>query len=202
MKITLPENISDITLSQYQRLEELNTKLTEEEITLDEYNKRKINLFSGIPYRKIDNVAMKDLSDVMTQINKALNEDAEFVSRFKMNGIEYGFIPNFDNITTAEYVDLSKYNLESETLHNLMAILFRPITKDSLGNYDIETYKGTAEHANTMKQTPLNIVNGAVSFFFHLSSELEVSIQKYTKEVLRKELKQQNILKNGIGTQH
>ena len=28
------------------------------------------------------------------------------VQKFKMNGIEYGFIPNLDNMSLGEYVDL------------------------------------------------------------------------------------------------
>jgi len=203
MKVLLPENIEDITLSQYQRFEELNSKLEDEEITIETYNKHKINLFSGIPFRKIEDVSHKDLVEVMTQIDIALNQSVGFAHRFTMNGIEYGFIPNFDNIAVNEYVDLNKYGVEVDTLNNLMAILYRPIvpSKDSLGNYDIEKYKGTAEHAETMKQMPMNLVNGAISFFFHLSSELTNSIQKFTQEELKKDNKQQTTLVNGVGMQ-
>ena len=199
MKIVLPENIQDITLSQYQRFEELNAKLEEKDITLETYNKHKINLFSGVPFRKIEDVAHKDLVEVMVQIDTALNQEAPFQNRFTMNGIEYGFIPNFDNIAVNEYVDLNKYGVEVETLNNLMAILFRPIVKESLNNYDIAKYKGTAEHAETMKQMPMSLVNGALSFFFLLSSELESYIQKFTREELAKK-ERQNILVSGDGT--
>jgi hypothetical protein len=198
MKILLPENIEDISLSQYQRFEELNSKLENEEITLETYNKHKINLFSGIPFRKIEDVAHKDLVEVMQQIDVSLNAEAPFEERFKMNGIEYGLIPNFDNIAVNEYVDLNKYGVEVDTLHNLMAILFRPIVKKSLNNYDIAKYKGTSEHAETMKQMPMSLVNGALSFFFHLSSELENSILRFTREELAK--KEQGIIfQNGDG---
>ena len=200
MKITLPENIADITLSQYQRFETLNTKLTEESIGLEEYNKRKINLFSGIPYRKIENVAHKDLKEVMQLIDDALNADAPFENRFTMNGIEYGFIPNFDNISTAEYVDLSKYGAEVETLQNLMAILYRPIAKESVSMYDIKAYDGTAEHAQAMLDMPMNLVNGALSFFFHLSNELENYILRSTREALAKK-EQATTLASGVGMQ-
>ena len=200
MKVTLPENIADITLSQYQRFETLNAKLKDESIELEEYNKRKTNLFSGIPYRKIENVAHKDLKEVMQLIDEALNADAPFQNRFVMGGVEYGFIPNFDSISTAEYVDLSKYGAEVETLQNLMAILYRPIVKSSLDTYDINTYEGTAEHAQAMLDMPMNLVNGALSFFFHLSQELENSIQKYMKVELAKK-EQATTLANGDGMQ-
>ena len=201
MKITLAENIADITLEQFQKYELLNEKLRDEDISQKNYTKRKISLFSGIPYNDIDKVSYKDLEEVTSQIDKALDQDAPFVNRFKMNGIEYGFIPNFDNITTAEFVDLSKYGSDAETLHNLMAILFRPITKSSLGNYEIENYRGTDAHAETMKQTPMNVVNGALVFFLNLSSELENYILKYTAEELERVQKQQIISISGDGMQ-
>ena len=200
MKIVLPENIADITLSQYQRFETLNAKLEDESIGIEEYNKRKINLFSGIPYRKIENVAHKDLKEVMQLIDEALNADAPFKNRFTMGKVEYGFIPNFDSISTAEYVDLSKYGAEVETLQNLMAILYRPIVKESVDAYDIKTYEGTAEHAQLMLDMPMNLVNGALSFFFHLSQELENSIQKSTRAVLAKRA-QATTLVSGDGMQ-
>jgi hypothetical protein len=135
----------------------------------------------------------------MQQIDVALNAEAPFKNRFKMNGIEYGFIPNFDSIAVNEYVDLNKYGVEVDTLNNLMAILFRPIVKESVGNYDIAKYKGTAEHAEVMKQMPMSLVNGALSFFFHLSSELENSILRFTREAQKKDNKQPTISVNGVG---
>lgn len=200
MKILLPENISDITLHQFQRYEKLNKRLEEEDITAEEYNKRKIVMFSGISYHQIDRVSHKDLEAVMVQIDEALNKDDEFIQRFDFKGVEYGFIPNFDTITTAEFVDLSKYGVEPETLHYLMAILFRPIVKDSIGSYDIATYKGTAETFELMKELPMNVVNGAIVFFCNLSTELQSYIQKFTAEQeLKKDKERQTTLENGDG---
>jgi hypothetical protein len=82
---------------------------------------------------------------------------------------------------TGEYVDLMNYNSEPENLHKLMAILFRPIvSEDMSGNYKIEKYNGSETWCNQMKQTPLNIVNGALVFFLNLSRELRKSIQRYS----------------------
>lgn len=202
MKILLPENIEDITLSQFQILEQLNEKLENKEIDLITYNKRKINLFTAIPIKQIESVAHKDIAEIQSQIDLAITQDVEFKDRFTMDGVEYGFIPNFDNISQGEFIDLDKYGTDVETLHNLMAILFRPIVNKSMGTYSISDYNGTSEYAEKMKQTPLNIVNGALSFFFHLSSELENYILKCTREARMKAQRQETILKNGGGMQH
>jgi len=223
LKLTLPEHIGDITLNQYQRYDKLQSRLKDEEITLREFNKLKLNLFAGVPYRSIEDIKQKDLEMLMTQIDKAIGQDCPFVQRFKLNGVEYGFIPNLDEITNAEYFDLNKYGAEVETLHNLMAILFRPIGNvkirnnrlqrlfkdrkyteikniDKFGNYGIEKYKGTSKYADTMRETPMNIVNGALVFFSILSRELRQHIQRCTAEEQARVQRQQTILQSGVGT--
>jgi hypothetical protein len=209
MKIQLPENIKDITLAQYQRYEKLNEQLNEEELSIRDYNKRKIDLFTGIPYHKVDNVSEKDLKEVMAQIDTALGQDVEFKSVFTHNGKEFGMIPNLNEITAGEYFDLNEYSKEQEigkgipieTLHKLMAILFRPITRsDGFGNYDIESYEGTSKYSEEMKGISMDYVNGVLVFFCNLSNELQRSTQKSTLEVQAKEAKQPTISRSGDGT--
>ena len=74
MKIYLPESIKDITLGQFQKFDSLCKKLEEGEVDEREFIKRKISLFSGIPYKNIDDVLQTDLEDVVEQIDKALGQ--------------------------------------------------------------------------------------------------------------------------------
>jgi hypothetical protein len=189
MKIVLPENQSEITLEQEQK-----HALLLERTDLDAYsfNRRKLVIFTGLTYKETEKIKQVDFEQLLQQIDNALNTEVNFVSRFKMNGQEFGFVTNFDkltveeskaldNISLGEFVDTEKYNGSVEDMHKLMAILFRPITKsDAFGNYEIAEYNGTAEWAEYMKQTPLNIVKGALFFFINLSTELENYILKYT----------------------
>ena len=84
-----------------------------------------------------------------------------------------------------------------------MAILYRPIkNKDMSGNYSIVEYQGTTEGAEVMKNTPLNIVNGALGFFLTLSMDLLTYTQKYLKKESQVKVKQQETtLKSGDGMQ-
>jgi hypothetical protein len=179
MKITLPEHIGDITLEQYQKYHKLCLR---EDLNLFNFNTRKIEIFTGLSHRQVKDISHKDYSEIVEQIDKAMNEDTPFKNTFKMNGIEYGFVPNLDKITTREFVDLSTFGVEIEDLHKTMGVLFRKVTKkDAFGNYNIEYYSGTEEKAEAMKQMPMNIVNGALLFFCNLARELRVSIQRYTE---------------------
>lgn len=198
MKILLPENSKDITLLQYQKYYDL---LQREGLDEHQHNVRKIQIFTGLKPNEIDCLSKKDIDEMLAQIDIALNTPVEFVNRFTIEGIEFGFI-TLDNITGSEYFDLSKYKEDIETLHNLIAILFRPIkNKDVFGNYSVVPYDGTKEWAELMKLTPMNVVNGALFFFLNLSQELLNYIQKYTEVEQAREESQVITLKSGDGMQ-
>jgi len=187
MKIVIPENIGEITLQQFQRY----TELLNRDLEPYELLKRKINIFTGIKYNTLDNVSQKDFKEISQLIDIALNTKHEFVNKFELNGVKFGFIPNFDKIKAKEFVDFSLYPVnEIENLHKLMAILFRPIVKeDNKGNYIITDYRGTEDFAEVMKQMPMSIVDGALVFFYNLAKELQVSTQKYFNQELARVLK-------------
>ena len=179
MKIQLPEHIGEITLEQYQRY---NALIKREDLSVDNFNKRKIEIFTGLKIIDVTKIQLTDYDGILKQIDDALSKDVGFEPFFKMKGVEFGFIPNFDKITAGEYRDLLIYNSEIDTMHNLMAILFRPIKdKDVFGNYVIEPYRGTEQYANLMKQMPLNIVTGALVFFSNLANELVSYTQRFTE---------------------
>ncbi len=207
LKITVPEHIGDITLDEYQRYEVLNKKYIDKEYTAIEYNKRKIELFSGIPYHRVEHVNHKQLEQLIIDIDNALNEEVPFTDRFFIQDVEFGFVPNFDKITAGEFFDLNRYGSEVEegkgiapdTLHNLMAVLFRPIKKSRKDSYSIIDYNGTEKYAEVMKHMRMNVVNGALVFFCNLSRELLVHIQRSTAEAQAKEETQATTLQNGDG---
>ena len=198
MKIVLPENISEVTLGMFQALIKLSERT---DLSINDFNKRKVEIFTGLPRRDIKNISQKDYADILKQIDTAMETGVQFVPRFTLNGIEYGFCPNLDDMTTGEWADLSEFGEDIENMHKVMAVLFRPITKtDGFKNYKIKRYTGE-EDAELLKQMPLNIVNGALVFFCNLAKELRLNIQKYTmQQVLAKEKRQPTSLISGDGT--
>lgn len=170
IKIQIPESIADITLSQYIEVQ----KLMERGLDEVSFMERVVMLFSGISKRDIKNIDVKDYAMIGESLAKALNTECEFQDRFTLNGVEYGFIPNFDNITQGEYIDLTSTNLDNESLPTVMSVLFRPVDKtDSFGNYSIKAYDASRDRIEIMKEAPMNVVNGALVFFWSLAKELK-----------------------------
>ena len=197
MKIILPESINDITLFQFQQYDEL---LKREDLDEYNFNKRKIQIFTGIERNRIDLVSSVDYKMMLTQIDLALNQTVEFKPTFFIKDVEFGFIPNLDKMTQGEFIDISKYGTDVNEMHRLIAVLFRPIKKkDSLGNYEIIKYQGTEQYANIMKHTPLSIVNGALVFFSSLANELINYTRRYMAQEPAREKQQTIIFKSGGG---
>ena len=195
MEIILPENIGEITLRQFLKYEDLITR----DLDIYNFNKRKIEIFTKIPFKQIDNIRGVDAERILKQIDTALTTDVEFNNKFEMHNIEFGFIPNLDKMSLGEYADLSKHGVDKNSLHNLMAILFRPIVNKSNDRYEVMSYNGTEEYAEMMKDMPLNIVNGALVFFYNLANELQEATQKYLSEELLREMKPKTISKSLAG---
>lgn len=197
LKLELPENISEISLKQFIKYDELN----EREMDYINYAKRKINIFTGIPFNQIGSINNSDALRVLEQIDKALATDVVFVPTFTMHDIEFGFIPNFDKITFDENRAMMEYGVNKDTLHKLMAVLFRPIIKKDGDKYDIMPFDESEQYAEFMKEMPLNIVNGALVFFCNLAKELQQATQRYLTEELAREMKLKDISKISDGIQ-
>lgn len=197
MKVVLPENISEITLGQFQKYSEI----AEQEVDF-KHKIKVVSIFCEVPENVVDQFPIRQVEDFYNQIAKALIENVDFTQRFEFHGKEFGLIPNLDEIKGNEFMDLMTYQGEIKNYHRLMAVLFRPvIDKDNFGNYKIAEYKGTSEWAEKMKDLPLNIVNGALFFFSSLSKELEISIHKYIQKAQARGQKLQTISNSGVGTQ-
>ena len=170
LKIKVPTSLDDITVGQSQQISELSESGT---LTGSEFDNECLRIVIGV--NSINGISQKDKNILINDIEKALITEGEFKHTFKLNGVTYGLIPNFDKITSGEYIDLIKYSESEEDLHRFLAVCYRPIkTKDFFKNYELEYYKGTEEHAETMKELPLSIAKGCKGFFLRLQKDLEM----------------------------
>jgi hypothetical protein len=115
--------------------------------------------------------------EIANSIKESLKEAPRHIRRFKMAGRSWGFIPNLDKISTAEYLDIKLYGSDPESYHKLLAILYRPVKKKISFRrqedlYSIEDYDGV-KYDKEMKEASLEVLFGALSFFFLLSESLK-----------------------------
>lgn len=103
--------------------------------------------------------------------------------KINIKGVQYGFYPNLSKIEYGAYVDISKYNeMElDEKWAEVMSILYRPITKEIGGLYEVEPYSGKLDREMWL-DVGMDVHFGAWFFFINLSKELLKGILNYTKE--------------------
>jgi len=169
-EVIIPESLDDLTLEQWQKIQ----KVVSEEGVSDEFLVRTIlRVVYGIKSGIIEHMKAKDIENLLDSYRKIVDQQPVFKQRFTLNGIEYGFIPNLDEITAGELVDLDSYAKDVNTHQKMMSILYRPI-KDKKGkDYSIKKYKGSNDDLLRM---PLGIYLGATAFFLRLGMELQNSI--------------------------
>ena len=186
IELTIPTTLNDIKLAQYQKF----LKVVEENEEGEFVQQKMVQLFCGIDLKDVASIRYKDVAEITANINNLFTKENHLIQRFKMGGVEFGFIPNLDEMTTGEYMDLDSYITDWNTMHNAMAVLYRPIT-NKLGNkYQIEEYKGSVTYADVMRHAPLDVVLGAMVFFYNLGNDLLKSTINY----LEKNQEVQNIL--------
>ena len=201
LSITIPTSLNEITLEQYQRY--LSIAKDNKDTTF--LNHKMIEIFCGVSLLEVSLMKMKDISDILARLEETFKTNTDKLIRtFKYDGVEYGFIPNLDEITLGEYTDLDTYISDWDNMHKAMAVLYRPITKKVLNNYSIKEYNGSHEYSDIMKSMPLDVALSSTVFFFNLLSELLTYTANYleTDKEFQDLLKKNSLEQNGGGIHH
>lgn len=169
VNITIPTKLRECTLGQYQKYQEIQKN---NEGAVDFLNLSIVNIFCKIKIKDIKDINVDDFDSILSTLQNTFNEKPRFVNRFTIRGVEYGFIPDIERCKMGEYIDMSKNIEDISTVHKLMAVMYRPITKKKGDQYLIEKYKGTSRYCDIMKEAPLDIALAAQVFFYNLGKEL------------------------------
>jgi hypothetical protein len=210
IKIELPTNLAGIELRQYQKFLE-DIKGIEDNSIIEQ---KMAQYFCNIKLDDVYSLKISDVNKINDRINTLLDQKTfNLHQTFKLGGVEFGFIPNLEDMTLGEYIDLDNYIGDWSNMHKAMAVLYRPITKKkrawwSFGKrkefqYKIEEYKGAITYAEVMKYAPLDVVLGASFFLLSLSKILLNSTQNYLEEnnkMMMGLVQKHNLVKSGDGT--
>ena len=183
MKISLPEDYTEISVQQYKDL------CAEYERHEEAFHaqRRAIEILSGLERDTLADAAWEDIENASTKMNWLLSEPDPFVSntkvkhKVKIDGVEYGFIPDWTRLTVGEYADLETMCNKGmfEYLEKIMSVMYRPITRTKNGMYEIERYEPSEDREAAMLKCPIDVVVGAVVFFCDIAEVLSTTMQPY-----------------------
>jgi hypothetical protein len=201
-EIVIPTSLSEIPLKSYQEFMKVVEKSNDEEFI----GQKTIEIFCGLKMKDVVKVKWSDVKSLTLHLNEIFKAKPKFQATFKIENTEFGFIPNLEDMTFGEYIDLESNISSVETFHKAMAVMYRPITKKVKDRYEIFEYTGTDEFSDVMKYASLDVVLGATVFFSTLGSDLvqhtltslEKEIQKNPKIMTL--AKERNLINDGDGT--
>lgn len=182
LEIVVPTSLSEIKLSQYLKF----LKVIEENEDSDFLYDKMVQIFCNVELKYVSQFKRKQVVEIVNTINSLFDKVPNFINRFELDGVEYGFIPNLEDISQGEYIDLDNYLPVQEDMHRAMAVMFRPIKQKLKDRYYIEDYKGSDVYAEKMLDAPLDVVLASRVFFYHLGNELLKSTLIYLEENLAK----------------
>ena len=193
VKLNIPTSLNEITLGQYQEFAKLD--ITKEL----EVQSKMIEIFCKVPVEVVRSMKAKDITDICTIINNMFDVEHQMLNRFDLNGVKYGFIPDLENMSFGEYVDLDTFMGDNDNLHRAMNVLYRPIDLLQGQRYTLKEYDpDTNEDA---KNYPLDACFGAMVFFYDLGKDLSTVILNSSSKQNEENLAQYlDSLQNGGGT--
>lgn len=196
INITIPENLNEITLYQYQRFE----KLIKDNEPSEFVNQKTIEIFCNIELKDIARIRIAEVSEILKHLNELLQHKPKLTTTFKLGVYEFGFIPKLEDLTAGEYIDIENYLGDTQTLHKAMAVLFRPIKNKVNKLYTIEEYESSDKYSEVLKYMPLDVALGCMLFFSTLLNDCVNGLTDYIQSEVDQSEAVKNLLeKSGVG---
>lgn len=210
--LNIPSSLQDIKLNQYQKYVRDVQHLTEKEEMTEEQsefaNLKLLECFCGITMKEAYKLPMTEFNFIINHINEMFKKQSKHILHFDMtdpnnNTVKFGFIPQLENISMGEFVDLEKYIGDWQQMHKAMAVLYRPVIHKRKEFYIIEDYEGSDKYSEVMLDSPIEAAIGAMVFFYNLSKELSKHLMDSLVNRLKEDSDLQEALTlNGDGTNH
>ena len=205
VQIKVPSTLNEIPLKHYQDFLSVQKNSSDEEFVAQ----KMVEIFCGIRLAEVAKIKLTSLNELIAHFTKLFEQKPKFTPTFKIGDLEFGFIPELEEITFGEYVDLDSHLQSWDNFHKAMAVLYRPIKTRKGEKYDIKDYDPNADMQELMRFAPLDVCISASLFFWTLESELLQATLNYLEKQMKKDkslsqtlAKQLNLAKDGDGISH
>lgn len=174
--------IEDITIQDYYNFR-TNLLLGGEEAEFELISK-----LSKCPIELLKQISLNDWKvlsfNFNVMVSMAFADNPVLVNQFTHDGVEYGLL-DWDKMTIGEFADLDVIATSPEAdnkLHEMLAILYRPIVKKKWRKNIVEDYdyEGFKERSEIFLSLPMSMVKAVIGFFLHIA---QISLDR-TKESL------------------
>lgn len=168
----LPEFIS---IEHYSKIYKVKDLFSD-----DYFAARLINIVSDAPVEDLLETDFQEVNYMSTYVMELLPlEKPQFKDRFVLDGVKYGFFPNWKDLSFAEFIDMDTISTKKpeellDMLHILAAIMYRPIVEEkSEHDFKIEKYdvhKMTERAELFKKKLDVKYILGAQFFFIKFAN--------------------------------
>ena len=183
VKVSIAANAKGVTLGKYIDYQNAVDKVEQ------------VHIITGKTSDSIRQLQSHVIDEIIMRFEAAIKLGGnDFERKVRIGAIELGFVPNLNELTFGEYIDLDTHcgsiykdgKINAEAAFKMMCILYRPVKAKFGKYYDIEPYHPNAKrkYEGEVLQLTLDHVLNVLLFF----SSLEVELYNSSLEYLAKEI--------------
>ena len=188
-RINIPTKLDEITLKQFIQLQKAVKEDNDFHTSM-----AMIRILCGLNTAEILAMPSKDFDEIVITLTATLKQKP---SHEPIIG-NYGFIPNFDKITTGELIDIETF-LKDENILGAVGVMYRPIETKFKNLYTILPYDVDKVNEDEIFSLPCTSYLGSVGFFLTLLDELLIYIPSYMSQVEMTTSQMETLQKSGVG---
>ncbi len=173
LDITIPTDLSEITLRQYKHFLKIQKSQDDENFL----SAKIIEIFCKVKLEDVMQIKFNDSEYIVNTLTEMFEQKPNLVTKFKLNNKEYGFHPQLDDLTLGEYIDLDTFIGDWENIEKAMAVLYRPVVNKLKDKYTIEEYK-VGRDAEILDM-PMDAVLSSIFFLWNLGLDLSKAMMNY-----------------------
>lgn len=163
-EVKIPKSWDEVTISQWQEIALIESD-NDASLFIEQ-----LSILADIDSQVIRDMSLREYASVKEQtifLSQPLS--TEVTTKFELDGVRYGIIPQMDFIKYGEFADAENWKNKSvENMHLYAALIFRPITKETDLYYEIEPHRaeGFVERSNLFRdKLPITTIYASVLFF-------------------------------------